>query len=127
MILLLINTAAEKPGVSLYNDGQRVGHKSWLAEMTVGSKLMEVVDGLLQGQKMMVQEVDRIAVHGGPGAHSSRLRVGATVGSILSLATGAELVSVGGEDEEQAVKLAMEKSAEAAIKIKYKGRGYSKG
>lgn len=124
MVWLLINTATEESYISLYKDRQKAAGKRWLAAGVAGKKLMAIIDDMLGENGWHLDDVDRVAVHSGPGRNSSWLRVGATVGSVLSLATGAELVNVDGKDENEMVKEAMRKPAEAAIIIKYQGRGY---
>ena len=124
MNVLIINTAAEKPYVSLYQDKQRVGHKTWSAEAATGLKLLERIEGMLKKSGVGPEDINRIAVHGGPGARSSHVRVGVVVASMLSLTKGAEIVNISGETETEVVEQAMDKAVVTAIIIKYKERGY---
>jgi len=124
MILLIINTVAEKPYVSLYKDKQRVGHKAWPAEIAAGLKLLERIEEILKKSGVAPEDINRIAVHGGPGVRSSHLRVGVVVASVLSLTRGAELVNVSGETAKEVEDQARDKAAVAAINIKYNERGY---
>lgn len=124
MNLLIINTAGEESYVSLYKESQMIGRKSWPAEVKAGLKLIGSIDDLLKETGVAVEDIGRIAVHGGPGSRSSSLRVGVVVASVLSLTRGAELVNISGETQKEAVEQAMDKVAVTAINIEYKERGY---
>jgi tRNA A37 threonylcarbamoyladenosine modification protein TsaB len=126
MILLIINTAGEKLYVSLYKENKMIGRKSWPVEVKAGLKLIATIEDLLADSHVAVEDIDRIAVHSGPGLRSSFLRVGVVAASIMSLANGAELVSITGEDEEDLVQEAGNKPAVTAIKIMYRDLGWGK-
>lgn len=126
MTLLIINTAGEESYVSLYKESRMIGRKSWPAEVKVGVKLIRTIDELLKEAGVAIEDIDRIAVHSGPGSRSSFLRVGVAAASMMSLASGAELVSIAGEDEERLAEQASSKPAEQVIKIKYRERGWGK-
>lgn len=126
MTLLIINTAGEESYVSLYKERQRIGRKSWPAEVKASLKLIGTIDELLKETAVVVEDIDRIAVHSGPGSRSSFLRVGVVAASTMSLASGAELVSITGEDEGDLAEQAGNKPAGQAIKIVYRELGWGK-
>ena len=71
MILLIINTAGEKSYMSLYKENKMIGRKSWLVEVKAGLKLIATIEDLLADSHVAVEDIDRIAVHSGPGLRSS--------------------------------------------------------
>lgn len=124
MILLIIDTAGEKAQVRLYQDNQVKGQSSWPAEGAVGAKIISAIDELLEEQGWSVADIDRVAVHRGPGARSAVLRAGVAVASVISLAKDIELVGVDGSDWEEMIRQAINSPAVPAVKIEYRGRGY---
>lgn len=97
MNCLLINTATPQVAVMFVRDGQVVDQESWTGDKTLGTKLLSVVDALLVKQGLHLENIERVAVHHGPG-HYSALRTGVMVATFLAMGAQAALVEVEGDD-----------------------------
>jgi tRNA A37 threonylcarbamoyladenosine modification protein TsaB len=93
-------------------DGIIVGEEVWEGDKTLGTKMLSVIDELLVQKGMVLKDVQRIAVHGGPG-HYSALRSGIVAATFLS--TDKELVQLSGETQEELKRQALENKPVSAI------------
>ena len=126
MKCILIDTSARrlsvslKPTVSIYLlvDGKVVGTESWLGDKTLGTKLLSVVDELLKTNALQLSDIDRVAVHGGPG-HYSALRTGITAATFLAMGADLDLVQVSGSSEDELIKQALVNPVVKVITPKY--------
>ena len=118
MKILLIDTS--KPTVSVYllMDGKVVGTESWLGDKTLGTKLLSVVDELLKTHALQLADIDRVAVHGGPG-HYSALRTGITGATFLAMGADLDLVQVSGDSPDELIRQAQENPIVKTIIPKY--------
>ncbi|MBI3255458.1 MAG: tRNA (adenosine(37)-N6)-threonylcarbamoyltransferase complex dimerization subunit type 1 TsaB [Candidatus Andersenbacteria bacterium] len=106
MNCLLINTSKPQVLVVLMKDGRVVAQESWAGDKTLGTKLLSVIDELLVKNSLKLEDVDRIAVHGGPG-HYSALRSGVVAATFLAQGAGKDLVQVTGDGLEEMVEQAL--------------------
>lgn len=118
MTILLINTSKPDVLVALIKDGNIVGQESWTGDKTLGTKLLSVVDELLITNNLKLTELDRVAVHGGPG-HYSALRTGITAATFLSYGAHIDLVQIEGEEMETLIAQAQDNQPVKAIVPKY--------
>ena len=72
-----------------------LAQQHWPITPALGRELLLVIDTLLTKHHVRLNELDRIAVHRGPG-HYSALRHGIITAATLAYATGADLVSLSG-------------------------------
>jgi len=93
-LVLVIDTSGEKAFVALVRDGDVVGERTWEVSWDAGRQVLNVVDELLEGAGLKLEEIDRIGVGAGPGRHYSALRAGVTVANLLAYASGAEMVQL---------------------------------
>lgn len=107
MNCLLIDTSKPQVLVALIKDDKVIGQESWAGDKTLGTKLLSVIDELLVNNSLKLKNVDRIAVHGGPG-HYSALRSGIVAATFLAQGTGKDLVQVRGDSLEEMVIQALD-------------------
>ena len=65
MLVLIIDTSGEKAFVALVRDGDVVGERTWEVSWDAGRQVLNVVDELLEGAGLKLEEIDRIGVGGG--------------------------------------------------------------
>ena len=119
MLVLIIDTSGEKAFVALVRDGDVVGERTWEVSWDAGRQVLNVVDELLEGAGLKLEEIDRIGVGAGPGRHYSALRAGVTVGSILAYAVGAEMTQLTSSDKSGLVSEAGAAKPVKALRPKY--------
>lgn len=93
MNIILINTTTPHAYVALAAGKRVVAERTWPADATLGQKLLAAIDELLTQAGIAVADVQRIAVHEGPG-HFGALRTAITTATMLAHTTGAELVGL---------------------------------
>ncbi|MBI3255486.1 MAG: tRNA (adenosine(37)-N6)-threonylcarbamoyltransferase complex dimerization subunit type 1 TsaB [Candidatus Andersenbacteria bacterium] len=120
MNCLLIDTSKPQVLVALIKDGRVADQESWAGDKTLGTKLLSVIDELLVKNSLKLEDIDRIAVHGGPG-HYSALRSGIVAATFLAQSSGAELVQIEGDDFEIMIQNALAKEPVQVVVPEYKG------
>ncbi len=113
MLILLIDTSHPQAHLALVREEAIIAQRDWPNDKQTGTKLLAAVDESLREHKISLKDIERIAVHVGPGGYSS-LRAGAVVAQMMSLAAGAELVEVAGENVQEMIEQAL---AAAPVKI----------
>jgi len=116
--VLLIDTSKPQVLVALIKDRKLVGQESWAGDKTLGTKLLSVIDELLVKNSLKLEDINRIAVHGGPG-HYSALRSGIVAATFLSQSNKAELVQLTGDTLEAMVREALQNEPVEIIVPKY--------
>ncbi len=84
----------------LVQGGRATQRQQWTADYTLGKVLLEVIDSMLERGNFTKDDIDRIAVHRGPG-HFSALRSGIVTASGLAMAWKKPLVEISAETEEE--------------------------
>lgn len=80
-------------------DGNIRHEVTWLADKTLGVKLLSAIDEMLAKTGARWDTIKRVAVHEGPG-HYSALRTGVVTASFLASEKKLELVAISGEQKE---------------------------
>lgn len=118
MYSLFINTSKPNVVVALMKDGKVVARQEWPADRDLKKALLEVINTLMERYQLTSQDINRIAVHGGPG-HFGGVRAGVTVASTLAFAWQKDLISLSGDNEEAMMRRIPDATAVAAIKPNY--------
>ncbi len=118
-LILVIDTSGEKAFVALVRGGDVVGERTWESSPDVGRRALNVVDELLKGAGLKLEDVGRVGVGVGPGRYYSALRAGVTVGSILAYAAGAEMIQLTSSDKSGLVSEACAAKPVKAVLSKY--------
>ena len=116
---LIIDTAHPTAGLALVEDNHIIDQDMWPNTPRVSRDLLQRIDRMVKKYNLPLSRIGRIAVHRGPGSYSL-LRSGATVASLLSYATGSELVQVDGETVEEMVRQAKTAKPQKRLTIQYK-------
>lgn len=106
MIAFLIDTSKPQVQVVLIKDSEILGKESWMGDKTLGTKLLSVIDELLAKSSLKLEDVDRFAVHGGPG-HYSALRSGIVAATFLAQGAGKDLVQIDADEMDEMITQAM--------------------
>jgi len=120
--VLIIDTSSENISLMLCSSGKVVGRWEQKGEPDAGRQVLVGVEELLEENNLTLPDIDRIAVHRGPGVRSSALRSGIVVAAVLGLASSIEVVEVEGEGD--IVKKAFEAKAKDVIEANYERPGY---
>lgn len=102
MTILIINTATPQATIILARDARILAQRSWPSDRSLGARLLSEIDTLLATQKISWQQIDRLAVHQGPG-HYSALRTGVILATMVAFAREKELVALSGSGPDQLV------------------------
>jgi len=116
--LLVIDTAHPEARVVLVKDGDVVGTREWENGKQVGIDLLKYVDEVLDEIGIELDDVERIAVHVGPGGYSS-LRAGIVTAQMLAMTGEKELVEVVSGSIEEMAEEAVEHSPVEVITPRY--------
>ena len=84
MNILVIDTINQEVGLVV--DDKLEISRSWAGGKDSGRKLMKGINEIL-GEKIVLDDLDRITVHNGPSKFTSFLRAAVTVANMLSLAS----------------------------------------
>lgn len=99
-----------------------MAEKEWEGDKTLGVKLLEVIEEIFptpsHSPSGRGRNVDRIAVHGGPG-HFMATRTGVVTAQLLAQTWGVELVSVDGLGREEMIGQALEAEPVGVVQIAY--------
>ncbi len=124
--MLIIDTAHPTARVVIADERKIVGLREWPNTPNIGVDLLVYIEELLQSLGKGKKDITRIAVHSGPGSYGL-VRTGIVSATILAQATGAELVEVQGETEEELIKSARNASPNTGIEPKYREEAESGG
>lgn len=119
MKVLLINTSQPEATVALARDKEILAQRQWPRTPAIGGQLLVAINDLLHEHGWQLHNLDRIAVHTGPGA-TSALRQGAITAAMLAYTTGAQLVGVSGDDMTQLLDAAITGEPQTAIHPDYR-------
>lgn len=119
MITLLLNTSQPTAVVMLLRDNDILARQEWTADRHLGKVLLEVIEVLLERYHIKSADLDRIAVHGGPG-HFGALRAGITVASSLAVAWKKDLVQLSKIAEADLIQEALGAKPRAVVLPLYK-------
>jgi len=92
-LILSIETATKVCSVALHQDGNLVGMLELIQENVHAQKLIPLTEGLLRQAGVSSQDLDAIAVSGGPGSYTG-LRVGVSTAKGLAYAMDIPLIGV---------------------------------
>lgn len=106
MNILLIDTSKRQAQVGCIKDGEVIAQRSWESTHQLGIDLLQQIDELAGEVEGFLPNVDRVAVHRGPG-HFSALRAGIVTATMLAEAWGAELVAVASSTADSQIEEAM--------------------
>lgn len=118
MKYILIDTSKPNVLVVLGEDEKVLGQDSWAGDKTLSTKLLSAIDALLKKNNVPWADVERLAVHRGPG-HYSALRTGITTATFLAMGKDIPLVQVEGEMLEELMKQARENKPVTVVVPKY--------
>jgi tRNA threonylcarbamoyl adenosine modification protein YeaZ len=121
-MILLINTSVSPAAVALVHQEKLLDQRSVADGPTLSAHLLETIDTLLATSGVTWPQIERIAVHQGPGGYS-RLRVGAVTGVMLSLAHAKELVAVQGETMAEVIQAAHNQHLVNTVELRYQSPG----
>lgn len=124
---LFVNTSSERARVVLIVGDRIVKNIKWPVGFGAGKEILEKISEMLKESNIELDEIDRVAVHVGPARKSSILRAGVTVAAFLSYASGAELVAVEGNEEDELVDEVFAASPQSVIKLNYDRLGVGGG
>ncbi len=99
MLLLLIDTSRPRARVVLARGTTVIAQRTWEIGRDLGTRLLQEIDAVLQEGGVVLDQIDRIAVHQGPGSFSA-LRMGVVTATMLAHASGVVLVAVYGHSVE---------------------------
>lgn len=117
--LLLIDTHALEACVMLADADGNIRHEvTWLADKTLGVKLLSAIDEMLAKVGAQWGSIKRLAVHEGPG-HYSALRTGVVTASFLASEKPLELVAISGEQKEDWLRQAKNAAPVSVVKPNY--------
>lgn len=119
MKLVLIDTSKKEAVVGLVDDQEVVVEKRWQADRQLGRELLEKLDEMLGEVGWKLEELDRVAVHQGPG-HYSALRTGVVTATMLAESLGKGLVSVDGDNLAKQIEQVIERDLVEVVKVVYK-------
>lgn len=117
--LLIIDTHAPAACVMLADAEGNILHEvTWLADKTLGVKLLLAIGEMLAKTGTQWGDVKRVAVHEGPG-HYSALRTGVVTASFLASEKTLELVAISGEQKEDWLRQAKNATPVSVVKPNY--------
>lgn len=122
---LFIDTASEPAQVVLIVDGEIADNVVWPIGFAAGKEVLEKINELLSENNVSLNEIQRIAVHSGPGKRSSTLRSGITVATFLAFAHTAKLVVVKENNKDKLVDAIFTASPLAVVQPDYDRPGIS--
>lgn len=122
--VLFIDTSNESARVAMIVDGEIVDNIVWLIGLAAGKEIIEKVNKMIEDRGIGLSEIDRIAVHSGPGMKSSVLRSGVTVATFLAFSCGAKIVEVKGNSKKELVGAVFAASPQSVIKPNYDRPGF---
>jgi tRNA A37 threonylcarbamoyladenosine modification protein TsaB len=96
-LLLLLNTAGPTTIIALADTAGVLGSEQFVSSRFTSVELLQALDRLLVKNRRTLTEVQRIAVHPGPG-HYSGLRAGFITALMLAEAHDAEIVYIQSEN-----------------------------
>lgn len=118
MKLLIINTSQPESVVALVDDRTVHASRRWQSTPALGEALLGAIDEMLHEVAWQLSDLDRIAVHLGPGG-SSALRQGAMTAAMLAQTTDTELVGIVGAELDQLIEAAMLAQPQQVIQPDY--------
>ncbi|MBI4022519.1 MAG: hypothetical protein HY372_04105 [Candidatus Andersenbacteria bacterium] len=118
-VVLLIDTSREEALVALARGESALAERRWQQVPRTGRQVLEGIQALLGEQGLSLADIDRMAVHTGPGRWQAALRAGVTVANVLAYAAEAELVLVSGSDLGSMIREAMTAAPVAAVRVRY--------
>lgn len=93
MKIVAIDTSTKQLSVALSDGTQIIAEASYVTSLNHATKLMPLLERLMQEVNWSPKELTRIVVADGPGSYTG-LRIGATTAKTLAYTLGIELVAV---------------------------------
>lgn len=93
MKIVAIDTSTKQLSVALSDGTQIIAEASYVTSLNHATKLMPLLERLMQEANWSPKELTRIVVADGPGSYTG-LRIGATTAKTLAYTLGIELVAV---------------------------------
>ncbi len=118
MNIIVIDTSQREASVFVAYNTKVLAQQKWSGDKHLSVKLIESIDQVLMQSGISLNQINRIAVHGGPGNYSA-LRAGIVTASTLAQALGINLVSVKGMDMVQILNEAIDADPVAVVKPQY--------
>lgn len=119
MVILLINTAHDPAFVLLAQGRTVLGKREWKNDRLTGQQVLSAIDELVREASIGLDDVQRIAVHVGPGGYSF-LRTGVVTALMLSASSDIELVEVTGDTVEEMIEQAVSATPRDNVEPRYK-------
>lgn len=92
-IILSLETATTVGSVALHRDGEIIGHQFYNLEKSHSRLIHELISQLLSNSEIKREEIDAVAVSGGPGSYTG-LRIGVSAAKGLCYALNKPLIAV---------------------------------
>ncbi|WP_214851779.1 tRNA (adenosine(37)-N6)-threonylcarbamoyltransferase complex dimerization subunit type 1 TsaB [Exiguobacterium sp. s193] len=93
MKIVAIDTSTKQLSVALSDGTQIIAEASYVTSLNHATKLMPLLERLMQEANWSPKELTRIVIADGPGSYTG-LRIGATTAKTLAYTLGIELVAV---------------------------------
>ncbi len=120
MTSLIIDTSGDQLRVVLADEGRVLGQKRWRSSPETGRLVLAATETLLSKAGVAAGDINRVAVHAGPGRYGSSLRAGVVAAQMLACAWGVDLVPLPGRQKVEAfVGLAEKLQPVKTIKVLY--------
>lgn len=93
MKILAIESASITASCAVSDDNKLLGEYTLNHKKTHSEKLMPLIEALMRELELKIQDIDVIAISGGPGSYTG-LRIGAAIAKSLSFAAGIPIANV---------------------------------
>lgn len=96
-MIVTIRTDKPEAEIGLYDKGQQVAYKTWLAHRELSVTIHRVIDEILESQGQTIHTIHGIIFFRGPGSFTG-LRIGASVANAYSSACKVPITQADGEN-----------------------------